>query len=174
MKLIGICGHIGAGKTTLATHIAERHGYVRTSFAGAIREDIAAALAFLDGDPTRYEYHLQRMNDRLTKELYRPMAQAYGTEYRRAEDPDFWTNRMRTLIESSPAVVIDDVRFPNEAAMILALGGTLVRVTRPRHTNESGHLSEQHVDNLPASTTVLNDGDLSDLYEQADALMEDL
>src|SRR5665213_1086744 len=55
----------------------------------------------------------------------------WGTEYRRAQDLDYWVKR---AFESIPAgtniAVITDVRFKNEAAAIKAKGGHLIEVVR--------------------------------------------
>lgn len=67
----------------------------------------------------------------------RRFLQYYGTEYRRKQDPDYWTKRMEQRIHqinkgpNPPQIVfIADVRFPNEADFIRARDGNLVRVNR--------------------------------------------
>jgi hypothetical protein len=69
---------------------------------------------------------------------------------------------------------VTDVRYPNEAERVKALGGVVWEVLRPG-TGSDGHASEQP---LPASLVdwqIHNDGDLDDLKDQvADAIMETL
>ena len=60
-------------------------------------------------------------------------------------------------------VVITDVRFPNEADLILGLGGELVRVDRPGVRAGDQHASESQVLSLPATSILRNTGTLEDL-----------
>jgi hypothetical protein len=62
----------------------------------------------------------------------RTLLQWWGTEYRKAKDPDYWIKRLRTtLSEHNPDVaLITDVRFPNEVAFIHGIGGYVCKVTR--------------------------------------------
>lgn len=62
----------------------------------------------------------------------RSLLQWWGTEYRRAKDPDYWVKRLRkTLTEHNPDVaLITDVRFLNEVDFIHELGGKVVKCER--------------------------------------------
>lgn len=100
--------------------------------------------------------------------------QRWGTEYRRAQDGRYWLDivarwagqqRDAALHAHRPALLcVTDVRFPNEAALIRALGGHLVLVHRPDLPAMNGdtgqHASEAA---LPAGIEVHNDGDLEHL-----------
>lgn len=59
------------------------------------------------------------------------LLQWWGTDYRRAQDPDYWVNK---LFENIPAnldiALVTDVRFPNEAQGIKQRGGYCINVTR--------------------------------------------
>jgi hypothetical protein len=60
-----------------------------------------------------------------------------GTTWGRdAVDPDVWVKAARATVakalRTSPLVVFDDLRMPNEAAMIAEMGGVLVHVSNPR------------------------------------------
>jgi hypothetical protein len=62
----------------------------------------------------------------------RTLLQWWGTDYRRAKDPNYWVKRLQdTLHREQPDIaLITDVRFPNEVEAIHALGGKVVKVTR--------------------------------------------
>ena len=65
--------------------------------------------------------------------MIRQLLQWWGTEVRRANEPDYWVDRMAGgLIEAKRlqlyGLIIDDVRFENEAEFIHEQGGTLIRV----------------------------------------------
>ncbi|MCW1993497.1 hypothetical protein [Bradyrhizobium diazoefficiens] len=42
MIVIGLKGLIGSGKTTVARHLIENHGFVRGRFAGALKDMLRA------------------------------------------------------------------------------------------------------------------------------------
>lgn len=95
--------------------------------------------------------------------------QRWGTEYRRAQSVSYWTDilseRVQALRRTAPVarIVVSDVRFPNEAACVRELGGTILVVHRPpgewvldMPPNTAAHVSEVL---LPGDGTVVNDGD---------------
>lgn len=61
-----------------------------------------------------------------------PLLQMVGTDLYRRMNPNVWTDAVYWAIEEhKPRVVlIPDVRFPNEAEMVKAMGGELIRCTR--------------------------------------------
>ncbi|MDN4590230.1 hypothetical protein DBA29_17200 [Xenophilus aerolatus] len=78
----------------------------------------------------------------------RQILQWWGTEYRRAQHPRYWTRAMLArLVEYQNAgetrFVVTDVRFENEADSLRGAGGTLWQVTRPGCSgqNEGAHVS---------------------------------
>lgn len=80
----------------------------------------------------------------------RRILQWWGTEFRRAEDPDYWTKAWeRKLLEldlSDKHVLVDDVRFVNELEVIRKNGGHFVRVIRPGFNGANNHSSENSLD----------------------------
>jgi hypothetical protein len=89
------------------------------------------------------------------KTTSRILMQLIGTEWGRNLHPDFWTNilmqqiRNKWKTNSKLRFVIDDVRFPNEVAMIKEVGGITIRLYNENefattgitnHASEQGHL----------------------------------
>jgi hypothetical protein len=59
------------------------------------------------------------------------LLQWWGTEYRRAQDPDYWVKKAFVSIPTDIDIAIfTDVRFRNEVAAIKAVGGHTVEVVR--------------------------------------------
>jgi hypothetical protein len=75
-------------------------------------------------------------------------------------------------------VVVTDVRFPDEAAAIVALGGKLIRITRSRdQLSEDVHSSEKNVENITNHFPLLqieNNGGCDELGARVAALIADL
>ena len=62
----------------------------------------------------------------------------------------------------SEDVIVDDVRYRNEAALIHALGGILVRINWPTKRFLSTHPSETDLDDFPLFDSVIDkDHDIS-------------
>lgn len=134
--LIGISGKIGCGKSELAKEILARSGCIKVSFGDAIKEEVAEHF----GIPLEFCYSESGKNVHILHPEFpnggmtvRQVLQWWGTDVRRAEDPGYWVKRTRERIEEaiqvrSCSVVVDDVRFEDEAGLIRSLGGMLVRL----------------------------------------------
>ena len=101
----------------------------------------------------------------------RHMMQTLGTEWGRAcIHPDFWVMiaraETRRILADGRSVVIDDVRFPNEAAMIRDLGGELWRIERPGIAYNGDHESEGGLDDITPDRVIVNDGSIDQLLEK--------
>ncbi len=59
------------------------------------------------------------------------LLQFWGTEYRRAQDPDYWVKQWKAAISPKANIVIaTDMRFLNEADTIKSAGGYTIQVNR--------------------------------------------
>jgi hypothetical protein len=66
------------------------------------------------------------------------LLQWWGTEFRRAQDPDYWVKKLFASIPTNTDIaLVSDVRFPNEADSITQRGGYNVNVTRIRNDGYS-------------------------------------
>lgn len=83
---------------------------------------------------------------------------------------DAWLARVDQTIRSVDGpVVVTDVRFPNEAELVRAHGGLVVRTERPGTTPAGGHISDTGVAALAVDETLANDDDLRALSDQVTA-----
>jgi hypothetical protein len=158
--LVGFTGKAGAGKST-ASHVLVDCGWQRVKFAGPLK-DMMRGLGLSD---RHIEGDLKEMPcDLLGGQTPRHAMQTLGTEWGRGLiHPDLWIMLARDRIVTAMAagfnVVVDDVRFENEAALIRELGGYVVDVTRDgagagAHSSESG---------VAADLTYQNNGCLGEL-----------
>jgi hypothetical protein len=137
--IIGLCGKAGSGKTTIAKELAAKYGGWRMSFASPIKA-ILKDYFFWDGE---------------TKDAkWRKAMQYLGTEFGRTiVDDEIWLKHMERQISlvADTTIIIDDVRFDNEAKWIKDNGGIVVNVMREESYNleeNKNHASEQgvHID----------------------------
>jgi hypothetical protein len=104
----------------------------------------------------------------------RQLTQWWGTEYRRAQNTDYWLNHVvdQIRIAAPEIVLIDDMRFPNEFDWIAAVGGKTVKMTRlglkPIQNGIANHPSESAIANKPFEYFITaRDGQLPWLRSQA-------
>ena len=160
MFVIGLSGKIGSGKDTVCEMIAEAHPgakFLRIAFADALKEEVATACG------VAVDYLNQN------KPLFRPMLQWWGTEFRRAQDADYWIGRAAAKMAASDAslVIVTDVRFVNEAQFVRGAGGMLVRVHRPGCA-AGRHSSETIQDGFQFDLEIVNSGTLEQLRATVD------
>jgi hypothetical protein len=81
---------------------------------------------------------------------------------------------LNTRYVNYPIVVVDDVRFENEYALIKRREGTLIRVDREAPPDTVAHNSNDRLSGLPFHYTIKNDGSVDDLVAKARVVAWDL
>lgn len=157
--LIGIIGLAGSGKTLIAKHLVDHRDYTRTRFADPLKRMLRDGLGLsqeeVDGDLK------MTPNPTFGGRTPRYLMQTLGTEWgRKRVTHDIWVNLWkRDVLAIKGDVVVDDVRFPNEAQAIRDLGGVLWRVDRPglvtgNHPSESVQAQIQEDVLISNATTI--------------------
>jgi len=103
----------------------------------------------------------------------RRILQWWGTEYRRAQDPDYWTKAWEAALEElkdrNVHILVDDVRFHNEVDAVQRNGGVLIRVERPGFNGANDHSSENSLDDFTGWNMILrNDGTLEQFLQKVE------
>jgi hypothetical protein len=143
-------------------------GYKRLSFADPLRKFSAQILSSLGYNG------LACLRDKKEEKITelgvspRQMMQTLGTEWGRScIHPDLWimvaAGTVEKQLKRGRNVVIDDVRFPNEAEMIRKLGGELWLVNRPGLVYEGDHASEGALSEVEPDSLINNSGSLTQL-----------
>ena len=168
-RLIGLYSPApGCGKTTAANLLIEHE---RVSFAAPLKRAVWNMLNDLGLEGFNYAYVDKEAIIPGISVSARHMMQTLGTEWGRAcIHPDFWVMIARAETQRTMAdgrsVVLDDVRFPNEAAMIRDLGGELWRIERPGVTYSGDHSSEGGLEDITTDRVIANDGTIAQLKEK--------
>lgn len=129
---IGFAGGMASGKTTVGNKLALNfNNYQLLSFAAPVK-DIATNLFGMHGKD-------------------RKLLQALGTAYRRV-DADVWVKLLIDKLDSNyEAIIVDDVRYENEARALKAHGFTIIWLETPldvrisRIKNKYGIKSDEHI-----------------------------
>lgn len=162
--IIGLCGPIGAGKTTAASYLVERHGFTRVRFAGPLKAMLRAlGLSERQTDGDLKETPCELLGGRTPRHAMQKLGTEWGREM---IHPDLWINAWKHAASNHEHIVADDVRFPNEVATIHALGGFLFKVVRAGCDTSANHASEQHY--LSADWILLNNGTVAELHAAID------
>lgn len=167
--LIAFTGYMGSGKTTAAEILAQHHRFKRHPFAAPLKKMIEQL-----GVPRDHIYGGRKGEplSMLGGKSARHAMQTLGTEWgRHMICDDLWIRAWeRTLPHGD--VVVDDLRFANEAAVVRRLGGLVVRIFRhgdqPRPISD--HASERQ-DFLP-DAHLPNNGPIADLQIRLGRLIE--
>jgi uncharacterized protein YprB with RNaseH-like and TPR domain/predicted nuclease with RNAse H fold/dephospho-CoA kinase len=162
--VIGISGPTSAGKTTAATHLAE-HGF---KYA-------------------RYSQTLQRLFNVAQTDGLKSSLQEYGQKIREQKGQRWLSTNVHAEVRDSSQIVIDGLRFPEDAAFWFEKYGTdfsHIYVDAPKGTRRArfaqrggeiaafdtieAHPVEQKVPLLKplANVRVTNDGTLDELYKE--------
>lgn len=128
---------------------------------------------FIGGRPNVRTNFKQDLPEWVKAETGKPrtLLQWWGTDYRRAQDPDYWVKRlMDTLRRENPDVAfVTDVRFPNEVDAIHAAGGYVVQVikTTPPDIKVPSHPSEDVLDGYTGWDYTIRAANMKELRKQA-------
>jgi len=211
MILLGLAGHAGAGKDTVADFLASKYGFVKFSFSDALYREVAEA----------YGLHEDDLRDRATKDVPqgylapdncsdagfvsiaiaeldklsavsggryqslspRQVLQWWGTEYRRAQDADYWVKQAEAWIssvwgifqypEQRPQFFVNtSVRFPNERAWVRKfVNGNVWHIRRAGLTPVNAHVSETPLEVLDHERELFNNDTIDRLHNGVELLL---
>lgn len=150
MIIMGVSGKAGTGKDFISNQYLKPRGFRPWSLAWHFKIWLVGK-----GEATYDEvFHTKPPH-------VRKLLQEEGTERGRlVYGEDVWCNTAATWIRhlhetwGVQAIVIPDVRFPNEVAMIQRLGGKVLRISAPKRAASSALTPEQRAHQ---SETALDD-----------------
>jgi hypothetical protein len=165
-NIIGLTGYAQSGKDTFASILVEKYGYSRIAFADKIRDFLYGINPMVGCSPTGYLQDLVNLVgwDKAKQEpQVRRLLQDLGISARDLISEDIWVTAALSSVSKDQRVVITDVRFENEAAMIKSMGGQLWRVKRSGVGPVNDHVSESEMDGYKVDQIFVNNGTLEEL-----------
>jgi Holliday junction resolvase/GTPase SAR1 family protein len=153
--MIGIAftGCAGSGKSTLANYLVDKYQFEKFSFASGVKT-------------IAIEYFCMTGKDR-------DLLQAIGDELRQI-DPDVWLNYTIGRFEGFTHVVIDDMRYLNEAATLRELGFVIVKLegrAHPLTDEQRAHPSEAEVKFIQPDFVIDTSKSLEENYASLDEIL---
>jgi ABC-type dipeptide/oligopeptide/nickel transport system ATPase component len=173
-RLIALYGKAGSGKTTAANYLTEYHRFDRVAFADPIKAMLRTMLEYAGCDID--------INDRDVKEKPCPellgkspryALQTLGTEFgRECIGQDIWVSiaesEIQKAFEEGDSIVIDDLRFPNEAEMVKRLGGKVIWIFQGDLVCSDNPTHKSETQQIPCDHFILNDKTISELQTNLD------
>lgn len=163
----------GCGKSTVAQIICELTNARVLPFAGPLKlmlEPMLSAAGYSQSEIHHALYTAEGKHERLYRLPKMPTArdlmQTLGTEWGRFRiDHELWTTlwSARARHAGGLRIVADDVRFPNEAAAVRAMGGQMWCITSDRVAPAADHYSEGQLGDHPFEIIIMNNGSIKDL-----------
>lgn len=188
VKLIGIAGKKYSGKDTVGKFLGDMYGFKRFAFADPLKEVCKTIFGFTE---EQVNGNLKEVVDEYWMISPRRGMQYVGTDLFRDRiagcdglewvGSDLWVNVLKRKIleewkeDENKLIVITDVRYDNEAAIVKELGGVVVKILRFDDVNGYGH--DQHQSEIGVSSVdveIENNGTLDELYEKCRMIMEEL
>jgi len=169
-------GPAGSGKSScceLLQQLGRDQGLkvVCLSFADPLKRICSDLYCLAYNIPSEAFYGSQEEKEEVYAELGgrsgRDLLQFLGTACFKTLTPDVWIayflrHREIALTYGADLIVIDDLRFPDEADAIRQLGGRVIKVTRPdivEYPRSNGHASETAHIVIDPDDIICNDGD---------------
>lgn len=177
--ILGLSGHAGCGKDSMADRLVSRHGFVKVALADPLKRFCREAFGFTVQQlwgPSQYRNAPDRRlasPDHPDGVSPREALQRLGTEFGRALWPDVWircglttaaevlrgrnyeaVRGLTCFAAVARDVVIPDVRFRNEVLAVQRFGGKVLRLRRAGCAGAvgvAGHASESEQDGIPDS-----------------------
>ncbi len=169
VPIIGVMGPKFSGKSIVAEALTHQ-GFTRFAFAGKLKE---AAMLIYGLSHEQVYGNLKEEVDPRYGVAPRFIMQQFGTEVCRSIHLDTWILALERQIlwsfrgrYSEIAVVIDDLRFTNEAEYVKRWGGVIWEVHRPGYGYSEEHSSEERPA-ISSDTDLQNVGTLADLCQTA-------
>lgn len=185
--IISLSGPRGSGKSTVATYLVEKYGFVEETFAKPLKDFLSSLFSW---DREMMEGKSEEMRKRREEEdtwwserlnipdfSPRKAMMMIGTEIMRNHFcENIWIlslERRLILHKNKKNIVITDCRFKNELDFLKSIGAFTVFIERERSTKEIlSHISERDLIGIEFDFKIKNNDTLDCLFYQVDKILE--
>ena len=170
IKLIALTGAAGSGKSTVAKHLSnKRIPFVRTKFSGTLKK-MLMQIPNVTIDMTEGELK-EEPQELFGGKTPREVMQTLGTEWGRdSVYSKIWLDSWERSINNLTYIVVEDLRYLNEAELVKRRGGQIWRIKRPDYKC-NGHISETEMKGIDPDLTIRNNGSVEELHAMIDSIL---
>jgi hypothetical protein len=169
------------GKSTIATYLAANYGYEILSFASPLLEMIETFLMHHGLSMEEIDYYCRQAKEQPIPGVgksYRHLARTLGTEWgRKLIKESTWLDAFEQKFDrhsSRAPICVDDMRFRNEAALLMRKGFLLVKVVRQERRVGLQDIHQSDIDLASFAGwnhQIDNKGTLDELYKSVSELI---
>lgn len=163
-KIIGIAGAINSGKNTAADYLEREFGFKQLGFADPLKRFL------VDEVHIPFEYVYTRKKEEVIpgyKSSARTLLQKLGTEWgRELIHEQIWAEVLIKKSKEYSLVVVEGLRFDNEAKIILDNGGQVWQIIGRESPKQETHVSEKGVSENLVDITINNNSSLEDFFQK--------
>ena len=170
IKLIALTGAAGSGKSTVAKHLSNQQiPFARTKFSGTLKKMLMqipnVTIDMIEGELKEEPQEL------FGGKTPREVMQTLGTEWGRdSVYSKIWLDSWERSICDLTYVVVEDLRYLNEAELVKNRGGEIWRIKRPDYQC-NGHISETEMEGIEPDLTIRNSGSVKELHAMIDSVL---
>ncbi|MEM5878096.1 MAG: hypothetical protein QXF12_04410 [Candidatus Aenigmatarchaeota archaeon] len=187
--IISLSGPRGSGKSTVATYLVEKYGFVEETFAKPLKDFLSSLFLWdremMEGKSEemrkRREEKDSWWSERLNIPDFSPRKAMImiGTEIMRNHFcENIWIlslERRLASYKNEKNIVITDCRFKNELKFLKSIGAFTIFIEREKSTKEIlSHISERDLIDNEFDFRIRNNDTLEYLFYQVDKIMEKL
>ena len=161
IKLVALTGAAGSGKSTVAKHLSnKRIPFVRTKFSGTLKK-MLMQIPNVTTDMIEGELK-EEPQELFGGKTPREVMQTLGTEWGRdSVYSKIWLDSWERSINDLTYIVVEDLRYLNEAELVKRRGGQIWRIKRPDYKC-NGHISETEMEGIDPDLTIRNSGSVEE------------
>ena len=170
IKLVALTGAAGSGKSTVAKHLSnQRIPFVRTKFSGTLKK-MLMQIPNVTTDMIEGELK-EEPQELFGGKTPREVMQTLGTEWGRdSVYSKIWLDSWERSINDLTYIVVEDLRYLNEAELVKRRGGQIWRIKRPDYKC-NGHISETEMKGIDPDLTIRNNGSVEELHAMIDSIL---
>lgn len=175
--IVAITGLKRSGKDVIAHYIHMKYGYKHVKVASTLKNAVKVLFSFqdedLEGDAKdtihpKWKVSPRKLMDFVGTRVFQHELQEIIPDVGRT----FWIQDLLDT-EKNNDIVISDIRFLHEQALIRNQPCVLIRVTR-EDTSEDDLESEKESKLLDVDYTIPNNGSIKELYSHCDTIMRSI